>query len=65
LKAKDLLPLLQSQLDPELDVHRIEETQDAITVNIIGGRDSLTVVGKIKIIVKPIKEEQEEHAGLN
>ncbi len=62
MKAKDLLPLLRAHLDPELDVHRIEETQDAITVNIIGGRDSLTVVGKVKIIVKPIREN---HAGLN
>jgi hypothetical protein len=60
LKAKDLLPLLSANLDPEHDVRCIEETEEAITVNMHGGPDSVTCIGKVRIIPKPIKEEHAE-----
>jgi len=62
MKAKDLLPLLFHELDPNLDVHRIEETKDAVTVNLSGGPDSCTAVGRVRIIVKPPVEEEEPAA---
>jgi hypothetical protein len=58
MKAKDLLPLLFHELDPNLDVHRIEETKAAVTVNLCGGPDSCTAVGRVRIIPKPPPEEE-------
>lgn len=60
MKAKDLLPLLWHELDPEHDVKCIEETNAAVTVNIHGGEDSCTAIGKVRIIVKPPADEEEE-----
>ena len=62
MKAKDLLPLLFHELDPELDVRCIEETKAAVTVNLHGGPDSCTTVGQVRIIVKPPAEEEETSA---
>ena len=57
MKAKDLLPLLLHELDPELDVRRLEETDAAITVNLCGGPESCTAYGRVRIIPKPPAEE--------
>ena len=57
MKAKDLLPLLLHELDPELDVRRLEETEAAITVNLCGGPESCTAWGHVRIIPKPPAEE--------
>ena len=59
MKAKDLLPLLWHELDPEHDVKCIEETDAAVTVNIHGGEDSATTIGKVRIIKSPADEEPE------
>jgi len=62
MKAKDLLPLLWHELDPEHDVKCIEETAAAVTVNIHGGEDSATAIGKVRIIVKPPADDEEPEA---
>lgn len=52
MKASKLLKLLENNLDPDFEVHCIEETQTAITVNVHGGPESFTTYGKCRIIVK-------------
>jgi hypothetical protein len=51
-----------ANLDPEHDVLCIEETKEAITVNMHGGPESVTCIGKVRIIPKPIQQIKEEHA---
>ena len=58
VKAKDLLPLLLHELDPEMDVRRLEETETAITVNLCGGPESCTAWGQVRIIPKPPADEE-------
>jgi hypothetical protein len=54
MKAKDLLTLLMANLDPEHEVFCIEETKEAVTVNMHGSEDGVTVVGKVRVIIKPL-----------
>jgi len=58
MKAKDLLPLLWHELDPELDVRCIEETETAVTVNVHGDLEKATALGKVRIIIKPPTDEE-------
>ncbi len=62
MKAKDLLPLLFHELDPEIEVHCIEETEAAVTVNMHGDAEKVTCFGKVRIIVKPPAEDEEAPA---
>lgn len=49
MKAKDLIKLLQDNLNPNDEVRCLEETKDAITINIHGGSDSCTIVDQVDI----------------
>lgn len=61
MKAKDLLALLWHELDPEMEVHCIEETDAAVTVNMRGDDEKVTCFGpEVRIIVKPPADEEEE-----
>lgn len=55
MKAKDLLALLWNELDHEMEVRCIFETNAAVTVNIRdNGNDTITAVGKpVRVIIKP------------
>ncbi len=61
MKARDLLALLWHELDPEMEVRCIEETQAAVTVNMHGDAEKVTICGpKVRIIVKPPADEEGE-----
>ena len=62
MKAKDLLPLLWHELDPEHDVKCMEETDAAVTINMHGDGEKVTCFGKVRIIVKPPADDEEPEA---